>query len=229
MHIIRILLYLIAQILVLSFSVNKLSVAETNFKAKASKSIKSVFDIDNNGDFSLMKSDTKDFYLYTNDLKGKSPLVKINCNKSSSFNIVSKSKNRPGGIASIGIINIGLCDSGHELKIDVLKNQIKMHDLFQSILLKSGRNIDMENIIQYRSKTLNSSLSMMSFTITIFGHGAMISPTAIITSNKSTDIVVLQFLMPPNCELIEDNSLTICNNLEKTFEIISLSLLNKNT
>jgi len=205
----------------------KPSFSVDNFKTTAAESIKSVFESDKSNDFSLMRSKTKEFYLYTSNIKGKSLLEKITCKNSSSFNIVSKNKARPNSIASIGIINIGLCDSLTEINRDLLVSQKTTHELMQSIIKKSRNNVIIDNAIKYNAKNFGRSLHMEYFTIALFGHGAMVSPTAIITSDKSNKIGLIQFEMPPNCKYVENHNLTICKDIEKTFEIIAISLFNE--
>ena len=190
-----------------------------DFKRKAANSIKAVFKLDNEKDFSLRRiRKTSNFYLYATEPKTRSPIIKIICKKNYKFNITVKN-NTNTGKTHIGAISIGHCDSRTELSKNIISKQKDSFALYSPNILKHLKNI--KGINKYNSKKVSNNITVQFFTVLAAGHGVLISPTAIISSDEDDYITLLQFELPPNCKSAKSTNLTICTNLEKTFEIMT--------
>jgi len=222
-------------VLLLALSLNSCAnrkpvLSANDFKKIAADSIKSQFKSDNFTGFALMEGVESDIYLYSHinpniDNRNSSPVSTIKCKNKASFNIIAENENK-SGITSMGIIKISYCDNLSKEEYTTIINHNKSYDFFKDIFTKGGTRLDYNKLMQYKTKPLNSNLLLQTFTFVMIGHGAMFAPTAIITSKITGETVLIQFESIPNCKDIKTKNINFCSNIEKSYELIALYILN---
>ena len=211
--------------LIVIFCFSAVSAKADSFKVKARDAIKKTFQHDGERlEAAHPLRDKPTFFIYSDDLQGKSPFRSVKCDKSISFSLYVKGKAQPGG-TSLGIINMGVCRTGTEVTDTLIQKQREMHDVIMPHMLKYLTRLGVHNGGEYHVRNINAELVIHSFYVVAVGHGAVYAPTSIITSKANGQAVLLQFRMPPTCDNVSNPKISFCTDLNSAFAMVGKHLL----
>lgn len=193
------------------------------FRQAAAAAIRTAFAREHETQVGLFPVRNAAFFLYDTDVEHGPPFITVKCARSASFSMYLPGTT-DSGRASLGLINVGLCDPGSEIDSELIRRQDEMSRLLIAYQTQSVPGIKPLDIKPHSSKVIGDGLTLQSFTLLALGHGAAISPTAIVTSANGGPVLVMQFGLPPQCTQVTNPRLKVCADLDGFFSALASTL-----
>lgn len=163
------------------------------------------------------------FFLYGRNENSGPPFINARCGRSVWFSVYVAGTG-DSGRNSLGGLKVGICDPHTEIDAELIARQGPMSKLLIDAQRQTVPQIRERDIPPYRALAIGDGLTLHVFTLLALGHGAAISPTAIVTAGVGDPVILMQFGMPPRCEQAVNPHLSACTDPARFFTRLALRL-----